>query len=140
MEPTKQDAEAMLNQAGGIQRAVRTRTPKEHVPFFAWGLSMALLWPLRDLGDDSVVAGIGQWIVMGGAVALLVTYWRQFRQVRVRPRTPIWLALALGAWVVAVTTFLPRLLDGTIDFAYTLTGLVTAAPLLVWAEQLRRTA
>ena len=35
MEPTKQDAEAMLNEAGGIQLAVRTRTPREHVPFFA---------------------------------------------------------------------------------------------------------
>ncbi len=57
---------------------------------------------------------------MGGAAALLITYLRQFRQVRVRPRTPTWLALALGAWVVAVTTFLPGLLDGTIDFAYTL--------------------
>jgi len=140
MEPTKQDAEAMLNEAGGIQLAVRTRTPKEHVPYFVWGLSMALLWPINDLGDDSVVGGILQWLVIGGAVALLITYVRQFRQVRVRPRTPTWLALALGAWVVAVTTFLPRLLDGTIDFAYTLTGVVAAAPLLLWAEHLRRTA
>jgi hypothetical protein len=140
MEPTKQDAEAMLNEAGGIQLAVRARTPREHVPFFAYGLLLALLAPIRDLGDDSVVGGIGQWIVMGGVVAVLITYVRQFRQVRVRPRTPTWLALALGAWVVAVTTFLPRLFDGTIDFAYTLTGVVAAAPLLVWAEHLRRTA
>ena len=130
----------MLNEAGGIQLAVRTRTPKEHVPYFAYGLLSALLWPLRDLGDDSVVAGIGQWIVMGGAAAVLITYARQFRQVRVSPRTPIWLALAFGAWAVPVTTFLPRLLDGTIDFAYTLTGVVAAAPILVWAEHLRRTA
>ena len=116
MEPTKQDAEAMLNQAGGIQLAVRARTPREHVPFFAYGLLLALLAPIRDLGDDSVVAGIGQWIVMGGAAAVLITHLRQFRQVRVSPRTPIWLALAFGAWVVPVTTFLPGLLDGTIDW------------------------
>jgi hypothetical protein len=140
MEPTKQDAEAMLNQAGGIQLAVRARTPREHVPFFAYGLLLALLAPIRDLGDDSVVAGIGQWIVMGGAAAVLITHLRQFRQVRVSPRTPIWLALAFGAWVVAVTTFLPGLLDGTIDFASTLAGVLAAAPLLVWAERLRRTA
>ena len=130
----------MLNQAGGIQLAVRTRTPKEHVPYFAYGLLLALLAPVRDLGDDSVVAGIGQWIVIGGFVAVLITYWRQFRQVRVRPRTPTWLALALGAWVVAVTTFLPRLLDGTIDFAYALGGIIGALPVLLWAEWLRKNA
>ena len=86
------------------------------------------------------MGGILQWVVMGGAVALLITYVRQFRQVRVRPRTPTWLALALGAWVVAVTTFLPGLLDGTIDFAYTLAGVLAAAPLLLWAERLRKNA
>ena len=130
----------MLNEAGGIQLAVRTRTPKEHVPYFVWGLSMALLWPLRDLGDDSVGAGLGQWIVMGGAAAVLVTHLRLYRQVRVSPRTPIWLALALIPWALAASLFLPGLLDGTIDFAYTLGGIVAAAPILVWAEYLRRTA
>ncbi len=130
----------MLNEAGGIRLAVRSRTPKEHVPFFAYGLLLAGLAPMRDLGNDSVVAGIGQWIVIGGAVALLITYLRLSRQVRVSPRTPSWLAVAFGAWVVAVTTFLPRLLDGTIDFAYTLAGVLAAVPLLVWAEWLRKNA
>ncbi len=138
MEPTKQDAAAMLNQAGGIQVAVRTRTPREHVPFFAGGLLLAGLAPMRDLGDDSAVAGIGQWIVIAAAVALLVTYLRLYRNVRVSSRTPIWLALAFGAWVVAVETFLPGLLDDTIGFAYTVAGVLAAAPLLVWAEWLRR--
>ena len=140
MEPTKQDAEAMLNEAGGIQLAVRARTPREYVPFFAYGLLLAGLAPMRDLGDDSAVAGIGQWIVIGGAVALLITYLRLYRQVRVSPRTPTWLALTFGAWVITAETFLPRLLDGTIDFAYTLAGVLAAAPLLVWAEWLRKTA
>ena len=131
----------MLNEAGGIQLAVRSRTPKEHVPVLRRAVSSWRgLAPIRDLGDDSVVAGIGQWIVIGGAVALLVTYLRLSRQVRVSPRTPSWLAVAFGAWVIAVSTFLPGLLDGTIDFAYTLAGVVAAAPLLVWAEWLRKTA
>ena len=43
MEPTKQDAEAMLEEVGGIQVAVRARTPREYVPFLAWGLLLALL-------------------------------------------------------------------------------------------------
>ena len=133
----------MLNQAGGIELAVRARTPKEHVLYFAYGLLLVLLAPIRDLGDDSVVGGIGQWVALAvvfGLLVLLITYVRQFRQVRVSPRTPIWLALAFGAWVVPVTTFLPGPLDGTIDFASTLAGVLAAAPLLVWAEWLRRTA
>jgi hypothetical protein len=35
---------------------------------------------------------------------------------------------------------LPRLLDGTIGFAYTLGGILAAVPLLLWAEWLRRNA
>ena len=130
----------MLNQAGGIQLAVRARTPREYIPFLAWGLLVALLWAIRDVGDDSVVGGIFQWIVMGGIAALLITHVRRYRQVRATEHTPIWLALALGAWVVIATTFIPGLVDGTIAFAYTLGGVLAAAPLLLWAERLRRNA
>lgn len=140
MEPTKQDAEAMLNKAGGIELAVRARSPKEYLLFLAGGLLLALLAPLRDLGDDSVVGGIVQWIIMGGYVALLITQLRMYRQVRVTERTPIWLALAFGAWVVATMQFLPGLIDGSIAVPYTVSGVLAAAPLLVWAERLRRNA
>ncbi len=140
LEPTRKDAAAMLDQAGGIQLAVRTRTPKEHVPYFAYGLLLLLLAPVRDLGDDSAVGGIGQWIVIGGAAVVLVIHFRQFRHVRVSPRTPTWVALAIGAWVVAAETVLPGLLDGISDVPYTIAGVVRAAPILMWAEWLRRSA
>ena len=140
MEPTKQDAEAMLEEAGGIQLAVRARTPREHMPFFAWGLSMALFGLVRDLGDDSVLGGILQWVAIAVGVGLLVNYMRHSRQVRVSPRTPTWLALALGAWALAASLLLPGLLDSTIDFAYTLGGILGAVPLLLWAERLRKNA
>ncbi|MGH9154488.1 MAG: hypothetical protein ACRD1K_01205 [Acidimicrobiales bacterium] len=140
MEPTKQDAEAMLEEAGGIQLAVRTRTPREHVPFLAWGVLVALIGPVRDLGDDSVLGSILMWLAPAVSVGLLVNYMRQSGKVRVRPRTPNWLALALAAWVLATTILLPGLLDGTIDFAYGLGGILGAAPLLVWAKRLSRNA
>ena len=140
MEPTKKKAEAMLNDVGGIQHAVRARTPREHVPFFAWGLSLALFGPIRDLGDDSVVGGILQWVALAVVVGLLVNYTRRSRQVRVSPRTPIWLALALLAWALAASQLLAGLLDGTIDFAYALGGIIGALPVLLWAEWLRRNA
>ncbi len=140
MEPTKQDAEAMLKEAGGIELAVRGRTPREHVPFFAWGLMVALVGPLGDLGDNSVVGGILQWVALAVPAAILVTYMRQSRQVRVRPRSPRWLPLALAAWALAGSFLLPGLLDGTIDLAHTLGGVLGATPILLWAERLRRNA
>ncbi len=40
VEPTKQDAEAMLAGAGGIESAVRARAPREH-PVYLWaGLTL----------------------------------------------------------------------------------------------------
>jgi len=119
---------------------VRARTPKEHLPFFAWGLVLALTAPLRDLGDDSVIGGILQWVALVVPAAILVFYMRRSRQVRVRPRSPKWLPAALGAWAIAALFVVPRLLDGTIGFAYTLGSGLAAVPLLLWAERLRRRA
>ena len=140
MEPTKQDAEAMLAEAGGIQLAVRARTPREHVP--SWrGVSS---W--RSSGRSVISATTASWEGSScgsprrSASAILVDYLRRCRQVRVTPRTPSWLALAFAAWVVAAATLLPGLVDGTISFAYTLGGVLAAAPLLWWAERLRRNA
>ena len=140
MEPTKQDAEGMLEEAGGIRLAVQARTPREYVPFLAWGLLVALFGPVRDLGDDSVLGAILMWVALAVGAAVLVNYLRRCRQVRVRPRTPTWLALAFAAWVVAATNLLPGLVDDTITFAYSLGGILAAAPLLWWAEWLRRNA
>ena len=92
MEPTKQDADAMLEEAGGIQLAVRTRAPREYVPFLAWGLLLALSGPIRDLGDDSDLGGILLWVSLAVPLGPLVNYMRQSGQVRVRPRTTNWLA------------------------------------------------
>jgi hypothetical protein len=140
MEPTKQDAEAMLKEAGGIELAVRARAPQEHLPFFAWGLVLALGAPLRDLGDDSVIGGVLQWVAVAVPAAIPFSYMLRSRQVRMRAKSPTWLAIALCAWVIAAWFVLPRLLDGTIGFAYTLGGILAAVPLLLWAEWLRRNA
>jgi len=140
MEPTKQDAEAMLKDASGIQLAVRARSPREHVPFLAWGLLVAMISPVRDLGDNSVVGGILQWVALAVPAAILVTYLRRSRQVRVRETTPRWLGAALLAWHFATFIVLPRLLDDTVSYAYTAGGILAAVPILFWAERLRRRA
>lgn len=144
MEPTRQDAEAMLKDAGGIESAVRARAPQEHPLYFATGLVYVLAGLLFDLGGDSgdsagvavTVVGVVVLAVMAGTH---VPYWRRYRQVRTR-RTPKWLEWALAAWGAAALFVLGILLNDTIGFAFTLGGVVGAVPSLLWAARLRRTA
>ena len=140
MEPTKQDAQAMLQGAGGVQLAVQAGTPREHVPFVAWGLLLALLGPVRDLDDNSVVGIVLVWVALIVAAAIVVKYLRQSRRVRVKPRTPNWLAATLAAWAIATTTALPLVLNDHIGFAYTLGGVLGAVPVFFWAKKLSSNA
>ncbi len=55
-------------------------------------------------------------------------------------RTPKSLEWALAAWGAAALVGLGFLLAGPLDFAFTLGGIVGAAPTLLWAERLRHTA
>jgi hypothetical protein len=144
MEPTKQDAEAMLKDAGEIETAVRARAPQEHPLYVGMGLTILLVGLARDLNDVGGVASVvGATLVL---VALTVTvgtnvpYLRRYRQVRMMRGTPKWLEWALGLWSVAALLFLGILLDGTIGFSFTLGGIVGAVPFLLWAQRLRRTA
>ena len=144
MEPTRQDAEAMLKDAGGIESAVRARAPQEHPLYFATGLVYVLAGLVFDLGgDDSGGAAVAVTVLGVVLLAVMavthVPYWRRYRQVRKRS-TPKWLEWALAAWGAAALFGLGILLDGTIGFAFTLGGIVGAVPSLLWAERLRRTA
>jgi uncharacterized membrane protein YfcA len=143
MEPTKQAAEAMLKDAGEIETAVRARAPKEHPLYVGMGLTILLLGVAIDLNDaGGVASAVGAALVL---VALAVTvgtnlpYLRRYRQVRTR-RTPMWLEWVLGLWSAAALFSMGVLLDGTIDFSFTLGGIVGAVPFLLWAQRLRATA
>jgi hypothetical protein len=143
MDPTRQDAEAMLKDAGVIETAVRARAPQEHPLYVGMGLTILLIGLAVDLNDAGGVASVvGATLAL---VALAVTvgtnlpYFRRYRQVRTR-RTPNWLEWALGLWSAAALFGLGILLDGTIDLSYTLGGIVGAVPFLLWPLQLRRTA
>ena len=145
MEPTEQDAAAMLRDAGAIESTVRARSPREHPLYVATGLGFVCMGLLFDLGGDN--DGVAAAVAMGVLAVLLVAmlagthlpYLRRYRQVRVR-RTPMWVEWALAAWAAAALFSLGILLDGTIAFSFTLGGLVGAVPFLLWAERLRRTA
>lgn len=144
MEPTRQNAEAMLTNAGEIETAVRARSPREHPLYFATGLVYVLAGLLFDLGSGTsggsavavAVIGMALFAVMA---ATHVPYWRRYRRVR-RRSTPKWLEWAFAVWGAAALFVLGILLNGTIGFAFTLGGIVGAVPSLLWAEQLRRTA
>jgi hypothetical protein len=144
MEPTKQDAEAMLKDAGAIESAVRARAPQEYPLYLAMGLGFVCCGLFFDLGDnDSVGAAVAVAVLTVVLLAVLagthVPYLRRYRQVRMRS-TPTWVEWALAAWAAAALFSLGALLDGTITFSYTVGGIVGAVPFLLWAERLRRTA
>jgi hypothetical protein len=143
MEPTKQDAEALLKGAGAMETAVRARAPQEYPLYVAMGLTILLLGLAVDLNDaGGVAAAVGATLVV---VAVAVTvgtnvpYLRRHRQVRTRI-TPSWLEWALGLWSAAALFSVGILLDGTIGFSFTLGGIAAAVPFLLWAERLRRGA
>jgi hypothetical protein len=146
MEPTKQDAEAMLKDAGQIETAVRARAPQEHPLYFATGLVYVLAGLLFDLGGGDDSGGAAVAVTVLGVLVLAVMagthvpyYWRRYRQVRNRS-TPKRLEWALAAWGAAALFALGFLLNDTIGFAFTLGGIVGAVPSLLWAQRLRRTA
>ena len=141
MEPTKQDAEAMLRDAGQVGTAVRARAPREYPLYVAAGLTILLLGASVDL-HAAAVGVLGTVLVV---VALAVTvatngaYYLRYRKVRARS-TPMRVEWALGLCAAAAYFALGTLLDGTIGFSFTLGGLVGAVPFLLWAQRLRRTA
>jgi uncharacterized YccA/Bax inhibitor family protein len=143
MEPTKQDAEAMLKDAGEIETAVRARAPQEHPLYVGMGLTILLVGLAGDLNDAggvaSVVGATLALVALAVTVGTNVPYLRRYRQVRVRS-TPKWVEWAFGLWSVAALLFLGIPLDGTIGFSFTLGGIVGAVPFLLWAHRLRGTA
>ncbi len=139
MEPTKQDAEAMLKGAGEIETAVRARAPQEHPLYVGMGLTILLIGLACDLSDAGVVGAALVLVALAVTVGTNVPYFRRYRQVRTRS-TPRWLEWALGLGSAAALFFLGVQLDGTLGFSYTLGGIVGAVPFLLWAQRLRRTA
>ncbi len=139
MEPTKQEAEIMIAHAGQAGRAVHARTPKEHLPFLAWGAFMALLIPGFDLVDRTIWG----WTVIAVAMVLFAATAAYFavreRQIRVAERTPSWTWVALTAGT-CLGGAVAEGLDGSLAFSYVLGGLLAALPLLWWGERLRRDA
>ena len=84
------------------------------------------------------MGGILQWVPLAVSAAVLVPYMWRSRRVRVLVTSPKWLPGAFLAWYVAIGNVLPGLLDDTVDYAYTAGGILAAAPVLWWAERLRR--
>lgn len=143
MEPTRQDAEAMLEDAGGIESAVRDRAPREHPLYFATGLVFVLTGLLFDLGGgDSRSSAVAVTVMLVIVLAVMAgthfPYWLRYRHVRKRSTSKL-LEWALALWGAAALFVLGIQLDGTIGFGFTLGGIVGSVPSLLWAERLRRT-
>lgn len=143
MEPTKQDAEAMLRDAGQVGTAVRARAPREYPLYVAAGATIVLLGAAVDLNIAGGAASVVGTVLVVVALAVMVVtngaYYLRYRKVRARS-TPMRVEWALGLCAAAAYFALGTLLDGTIGFSFTLGGLVGAVPFLLWAQRLRRAA
>ena len=143
MEPTKQDAEAMLKDAGEIETAVRARAPQEYPLYVGMGLTILLIGLAVDLNDAGGVASVvGATLVL---VALAVTVGTNVRLPASVPagadaEHPEVAGVGARALERRRPVLLGILLDGTIGFSFTLGGIVGAVPFLLWAQRLRRTA
>jgi len=137
MEPTKHEAQALLAGATQTGHAVHARTPKEHLPFIAWGAFLALVIPGFDLVDRTVWGYTTMAVALVLFAATAVYFILRERDVRVADRTPslTWVALTAGVCVGGV---IAEGLDDAIAFSYVLGGIVAAVPLFAWGQRLRR--
>ena len=137
MQPSKREAQTMLADAGQTAGAVHARTPKEYVPFFAWGAFLALVIPGFDIFDRAVWG----WTTMAVALALFLAtgmyYVLRSRDVRVADQAPSWTWAALTAGI-CLGGIIAEGLDDAIAFSYVIGGILSAVPLFICGQWLRR--
>lgn len=139
MAVSRREAVEMLGEADRAGRAVGRRAPKEHVAFIGWALFNVVVVPGFDLFDRALWGWVTVGVALAGAVATFAYFATRSVQVEVRQRSPWWTWPVLGLWL-ALASLLGAVLDGHVAFAYTLAGLVGAAPLLAWGLHLRARA
>jgi len=139
MQPTKHEAQTMLADAGQTGRAVHARTPKEYMPFVAWGAFMAIVIPGFDVIDRTVWGYTTIAVAVALFAATAVYFVVRERDVRVADQTPSWTWVALTAGV-CVGGAIAEGFDNAIAFSYVIGGIVAAVPLVVWGQRLRSNA
>lgn len=143
MEPTQHSAEAMLRGAGAVETAVRASAPREHPLYDGMGITVLLVGLAVDLNDaGGAASAVGASLVLLALAVTVVTnalYYRRYRQVRSRT-TPLWLEGMLGLVSAGALFSLGLALDDTVAYSFTLGGVAGAAPFLLWALRLRRSA
>ncbi len=139
MDLSRREAVEMLREADSAEQAVDRRAPKEHLAFIGWALFNALVIPGFDVFDRAMWGWVTTGIAVAGFFATFAYFATRSIQVEVKLRSPWWAWVLLGLWG-ALASLLGPLLDDEIAVAYTVAGLVAAAPLLAWGLHLRRTA
>ena len=137
MDMTQENAARLLVEADRAEKSVERRAPKEYVPFIGWWLFNAVVIPGFDFVDRRTWGWITIGVAVAGVVATLAYFVLRSMQVEVKLRSPWWTWVVLGLWI-GLAYFIGPALDDTTAFAYTLAGLVAAAPLLAWGLRLRR--
>ena len=139
MSPSRRKAVEMLREVDRAGQPVERRAPKEHLVFVGWALFNAVVIPGFDLFDRAAWGWVTVGIAVAGFVATLAYFASRSIQVEVKQRSPWWTWPVLGLWL-ALASLMAAVIDDEVAFAYTVAGLVGAAPLLAWGLHLRRGA
>ena len=139
MSPSRRKAVEMLREVDRAGQAVERRAPKEHLVFIGWALFNAVVIPGFDLFDRAAWGWVTAGIAVAGFVATLAYFASRSIQVEVKQRSPWWTWPVLGLWL-ALASLMAAVIDDEVALAYTVAGLVGAAPLLAWGLHLRRGA
>jgi hypothetical protein len=136
---TRREAESLLADADRAGQVVQRRAPKEHLPFYLWGLFHLLVIPGFDVVDPEIWGPVTLAVASVGCVGTYFYFARGSDRVLVRERSPWWAWPTLAAFsglIAALTVGVGE----QIRLPYTLAGLVIAVPMFAWATQLRRKA
>jgi hypothetical protein len=139
MSPSRRKAVEMLREVDRAGQPVERRAPKEHLVFIGWALFNAVVIPGFDLFDRAAWGWVTVGIAVAGFVATLAYFASRSTQVEVKQRSPWWTWPVLGLWL-ALASLMAAVIDDEVALAYTVSGLVGAAPLLAWGLHLRRGA
>ncbi len=139
MAMSRREAAEMLDEADRAGRVVERGAPKEYLAFIGWGLFNAVVIPGFDVFDRALWGWVTIGVAVAGLVATITYFATRGIQVEVKQRSPWWVWPVLGLWI-ALAGVLATALDDDVAFAYTVAGLVSAAPLLAWGLYLRKKA
>ncbi len=136
---TDKEAAQTLEQVKSAQAEISRRTAKEYVPWIGWGLFIVLLWPPFDFLNPNKW-GVATWTAsIIGTIITSIYFATRKAKIKSNKRSPklAWLYYIL--WIIVGSTF-AVLTHTRFHYAWTVAGLVTGLPFILYGLKLKNQA